>query len=272
VGRHLEHEGREEGQAQARGDDRRQARARRHRGPHRPRLLSLAVVTGASSGIGAALARTLRARGWRVVGLSRSQADEVDEWEPCDVGDRAAVEAAAARVLERHPRIDLLVNNAGIAARARYLDGDLDRIEDVIRVNYLGSVWTLRAFLPGLERGSRVVNVVSIAGAVAGGPYSASKHAQLAFSRSITVELAPRGVSVLTVLPGYVETPGFPQRGRFGPVVDRIVVDPPFVARRILDALDHGRREIAVPRWYAPASWVQALLPGAVARLRSRRG
>ena len=164
------------------------------------------------------------------------------------------------------------MNNAGVAARTRYLDGDLDRIEDVMRVNYLGSVWTLRAFLPGLERGSRVVNVVSIAGTVAGGPYSASKHAQLAFSRSITVELAPRGISVLTVLPGYVETPGFPQRGRFGPFVDRIVVDPPFVARRILEALDHGRREIAVPRWYAPASWVQAVLPGAVARIRARRG
>jgi NAD(P)-dependent dehydrogenase (short-subunit alcohol dehydrogenase family) len=271
----VEHEGREEGQAQARGDDRRQARPRRHRRPHRPRLLStplLAVVTGASSGIGAALARTLRARGWIVVGLSRSQAEDADEWEPCDVGDRAAVETAAARVLERHPRVDLLVNNAGVSARARYLDGDLDRIEDVMRVNYLGSVWTLRAFLPGLGRGSRVVNVVSIAGTVAGGPYSASKHAQLAFSRSVTVELAPRGVSVLTVLPGYVETPGFPQRGRFGPLVDRIVVDPPFVARRILDALDHGRREIAVPRWYAPAGWVQSLLPGAVARVRARRG
>lgn len=174
-------------------------------------------------------------------------------------------------MLERHPRIDLLVNNAGVSARARFLDAPPERIEDVVRVNYLGSVWTLRAFLPGLERGARVVNVVSIAGTVAGGPYSASKHAQLAFSRSVGVELASRGVSVLSVLPGYVETPGFPQRGRLGPLMARIVVDPPFVARRILDALEHDRREIAVPRWYRAASWVQALAPGTIARVRSRR-
>ena len=76
----------------------------------------VAVVTGASSGIGAELVRTLRAQGWRTVGVSR-RPSEADEHEECDVADRAAVEALAARVLERHPRIDLLVNNAGFTAR-----------------------------------------------------------------------------------------------------------------------------------------------------------
>ena len=94
-------------------------------------------------------------------------------------------DAAAARVLERHPRIDLLVNNAGVAARGNFLDADPERIEQVMRTNYLGSVWTTLAFLPGLAAGSHVVNVVSVAGTVAVGPYSASKHAQLAFSRSL---------------------------------------------------------------------------------------
>jgi NAD(P)-dependent dehydrogenase (short-subunit alcohol dehydrogenase family) len=232
--------------------------------------MRVAVVTGASSGIGAELCRELKARGWRVVGLSRRVATEVDEHEECDVADRAAVEAVAARVLERHPRIDLLVNNAGISARAGFLEGDADGIEAVVRTNYLGSVWALRAFLAGLGAGSHLVNVVSVAGTVADGPYSASKHAQLCFSRSTAVELASRGISVHTVNPGFVETAGFPQRARLGFVVRRLVVDPPFVVERILDAIEHDRREIFVPRWYRPPSWIQALFPGFVARLRAR--
>ena len=100
------------------------------------------------------------------------------------MADRAAVEAVAARVLERHPRIDLLVNNAGVSARGNYLSVEPEVIERVVRVNYLGSVWPTLAFLPGLGTGSHVVNLVSVAGTVAGGPYSASKHAQLAFSRA----------------------------------------------------------------------------------------
>ncbi|MBV8394753.1 MAG: SDR family oxidoreductase [Actinobacteria bacterium] len=232
--------------------------------------MRVAVVTGASSGIGAELARALRGRGWHVVALSRRPAPDADEHEECDVADRASVDAAAARVLSRHPAIELLVNNAGRAARAGYLDGDPESIEDVVRTNYLGSVWVVRAFLPGLARGAHVVNVVSVAGTVADGPYSASKHAQLAFSRSVSTELARRGVSVLTVNPGYVETPGFPQRDRLPRPVRSLVVDPPFVVTRILDGLDHERREIFVPRWYRPAAWLQALLPATLTRLRSR--
>lgn len=203
------------------------------------------------------------------MGLSR-RASQADEHELCDVGDRDSVSAAAARVLERHPNIDLLVNNAGIGARSSFLDANVDRIEETIRVNYLGSVWVTLAFLPGLARGSHIVNVVSVAGTIAGGPYSASKHAQLAFSRSLAGELAPRGIAVHTVNPGFVETPGFPQRKRLGPLAARIVVDPPFVVDRLLDAVDHGRREIFVPRWYRPVAWAQALLPGAVARVYGR--
>jgi NAD(P)-dependent dehydrogenase (short-subunit alcohol dehydrogenase family) len=137
-------------------------------------------------------------------------------------------------------------------------------------VNYLGSVWATLAFLPRLRAGSHLVNVVSVAGTVAGGPYSASKHAQLAFSRSIAVELAPRGISVHTVNPGFVETEGFRQRERFGPVFGRLVVDPQLVVERLLAAVASDKREIVVPRWYRPAAWVQALFPSTVARLRSR--
>ena len=228
--------------------------------------MPVAVVTGASSGIGAALCRELRSRGWHVVGLSRRPAPDADEHEECDVADRAMVEAVAARVLERHPRIDLLINNAGIPARGSFVGAEPERIEAVMQTNYLGGVWCLRAFLAGLGEGSTLVNVVSVAGAVAGGPYSASKHAQLAFSRSIAAELAPHGISVLGVLPGFVETPGFPQRERFGFLLRSIVVDPSFVAQRTIDAVEHDRREIVVPRWYRPAMWLQAIAPGLLMR------
>jgi uncharacterized protein len=204
-----------------------------------------------------------------VVGLSRRPSG-ADEHEECDVSERAAVEEVAARVLERHPRIDLLVNNAGLAAGGSFLTVEPERIEQTIRVNYLGSVWATLAFLPGLGQGSHVVNLVSVAGTVANGPYSASKHAQLAFSRSLALELAPRGVKVHTVNPGYVETEGFRQRERFGPLLGRLVIDPPLVVERLLAAVDKDRREITVPRWYRPAAWVQALAPGALANARAR--
>jgi short-subunit dehydrogenase len=242
----------------------------------------VAVVTGGSSGIGAAVARALRGRGWACVLLARREerlrplAEELGaEWELCDVGEREAVERVAATVLERHPRIALLVNNAGIPGRGGFLDVPPERIEEVTRTNYLGGVWCLRAFLPALEAATPadVVNVVSVAGTVAAGaagPYTASKHAQLAFSRSVEAELRPRGVRVHTILPGFVETEGFPQRRRFGPRLSTLVAEPELVAERVLAAIEHNRREVFVPRWYRVAPLAQVLAPRLVARLAAR--
>ncbi|MBV8256430.1 MAG: SDR family NAD(P)-dependent oxidoreductase [Actinobacteria bacterium] len=242
--------------------------------------MKVAVVTGASSGFGESLARKLAARGWTCVLLARREdrlralAEEIGaEWEVCDVADLAAVDAVAARVLERHPAVHLLVNNAGVPARAGFLDAEPERIEAAVRINYLGSVWCLRAFLPGLQAGapSDVVNVVSVAGVVAIGPYSASKHAQLAFSRTTAAELRPLGIRVHTVKPGYAETESFPQ-GHLPAPVRRIVLTADQVADHILHSLDRGSGETTVPWFYAPAGWVQALFPNLLARaLASRR-
>ena len=77
---------------------------------------------------------------------------------------------------------------------------------------------------------------------------------------------------MLTVNPGFVETPGFPQSNRFPLGLGRLVVHPPFVAARILEAVAKGRSEIVVPRWYRPAAWAQSLAPTLVGRVRTRLG
>ena len=140
-------------------------------------------------------------------------------------------------MLARHPRVKLLVNNAGISGRGDFVTADVDRIEQVMRTNYLGGVWCLRAFLPGLEAAAPadVVNVVSVSGTVAfgpAGPYSASKHAQIAFSRSTAAQLRPRGVRVHTVNPGFVETEGFPNATTLKSAFFRRVVIGPEQGRR----------------------------------------
>ena len=234
--------------------------------------MRVAVVTGASSGIGAELCRALTGEGWRVVGLSRRPAPDAHEYEECDVSERESVTSAATRVLERYPQIDLLVNNAGRKGPPKFLGVDPDALESVVDTNFLGSVWCLNAFLPGLGPGSHVVNMISVAGTVAYGPYSAAKHAQLAFSRSVAVELAPRGVSVHTILPGFAETPGFPQEGRFPFPLNHLVITPGLIVKRTLRAIDHDQREIIVPRWYAPSSWAQAVVPSLFARVLGRIG
>jgi uncharacterized protein len=235
----------------------------------------IAVVTGASSGIGAEIARALAKRDWHCVLLARREdrlrtlADEIGgEYEVCDVTDRAAVDAVATR----HPRIDLLVNNAGVPARASFLEGD---VETALRTNYLGGIWCVRAFLPALEAAapSDIVNIVSVAGTVAlpaSGPYAASKHAQLAFSRALAAELRGRDIRVHTVKPGFVETEGFPQSWLPGPA-RRLVVGPERIAAHVLDSLERGRGETTVPRYYALAGIIQAVAPNVVARVLANR-
>jgi hypothetical protein len=269
--------------AQGDGDGRRRSHLLgRPRPPGLP-LSRIGVVTGASSGIGAAVARELAQRDWHLVLLARREdrlralAEELGgEYELCDVGRREDVERVAAKVTERHPRLQLLVNNAGIPGRAGFATIGLERLEEVLRVNYLGSVWCLRAFLPALAAAGRadVVNIVSVAGAVAlgpAGPYSASKHAQLAFSRSTTVELRPRGIHVHTVNPGFVETEGFPQATKLrSALLRRLVVGPEHIARHVVKVIERDKRETFVPGWYRIPAVVQALVPGLGARIASR--
>jgi uncharacterized protein len=244
----------------------------------------VAVVTGASSGIGEATARELARRGWHCVLLAR-RGDRLEllarelecEYEVCDVSDRAQVDEVAARILERHPAIGLLVNNAGVPGRGTFVSTEPETVERVLRINYLGNVWCARAFLPGLRAaapadGAHIVNVVSVAGTIAfspAGPYAAAKHAQLAFSRSLAATLRSERIQVHSVLPGFVETEGFKPRTTLSSrLMRRFVLESEDVAKAIVKAVEKGKREVTIPWFpYRLGSIFQALFPGLLARI-----
>ncbi len=209
--------------------------------------------------------------------LEETAGELAAEAEICDVADRDQVEETARQVGERHPAVHLLVNSAGVPGRKGFLELDPERIELVARINYLGSVWCLRAFLPYLRAAapSDLVNVVSTAGTIAvprSGPYSASKHAQLAFSRSVAAELAPLGVRVHTVNPGPVQTDGFPHnRLRRRAWTSRLVLSPEEVAGAIVRAVERNSQEVHMPRSFRVLGVAQALAPGTLTRVLARR-
>jgi NAD(P)-dependent dehydrogenase (short-subunit alcohol dehydrogenase family) len=171
--------------------------------------LRTALVTGASSGIGAACAERLARSGWRVLAGVRREGDAPEGTEELllDVTDAAQIQAASEGVEELHG----LVNNAGVALGGPLEFVPLDELRKQLEVNVVGQVAVTQAFLPALRRGrGRVVFVGSISGKSALpflAPYSASKHALEAIADSLRVELAPWGIGVTIVEPGTVKTP-----------------------------------------------------------------
>ncbi len=183
-----------------------------------------AVITGGGRGIGAAVAAALVEEGARVVVSARSTdeiegvADELREqggeaWAvTCDVGDPDQIERLAAAAGDRLGAVDILVNNAGIARSAPLKALSLQEWSLIQEINVTGTFLCTKAFLgPMVERGwGRIVNIASIAGKM-GAPYiaayAASKHAVIGFTRSVAAEVAPSGVTVNAICPGYVDTP-----------------------------------------------------------------
>jgi len=241
----------------------------------------VALVTGASSGIGRELALELAGRGSRVGLLARRRGElEALEGEiaarggralalPCDVTDRRGVLAAAGRLEEELGPVDLLVNSAGHGGHHSFLEWDLDDVERMLAVNVLGSVFPTRAVLPGMvaRRRGWVVFMASVAGKVATpgeSVYAATKFAVVGLASALSLEVEDAGVHVLTVCPGAVRTPFFDEEDlqKLPPVALRHMVEPGDLARAVLRALERGRRELVHPRWMAVAPRVQALAPG----------
>jgi NADP-dependent 3-hydroxy acid dehydrogenase YdfG len=211
----------------------------------------LAVVTGASSGIGAATARALAADGFRVFCAAR-RADRLDRLATeiggvaltCDVTDEASVTALAEAV---GPRLDVLVNNAGGAFGAdRVESADPEDWARMYDVNVLGTLRVTRALLPALRasESALIVNLGSTAGRIAyptGGGYTAAKHGLHALSQTMRLELNGEPIRVTEIAPGMVRTPEF-SLVRFGGDQDRADavyadVDSPLVAEDVAEAV-----------------------------------
>lgn len=252
------------------------------------------IVTGASEGIGRALALALARERPRLVLAARdrarleSLAAEVRTLGasalvvPTDVADRASCEALVAAALATYGGIDALVCNAGTTMWARFdALADLEVFERLLRVNYLGCVWLAHAALPALRASrGRLVAIASVAG-LGGVPertaYAASKHALVGFCDSLRIELAGTGVTVTVVAPDFVVTKAHERAtgadGRplgASPLRRERVMTAADCARLIVRAMARRERLLITSARGRLAWWLKLIAPGLVDRIAAR--
>lgn len=237
--------------------------------PKKPLAGRIALITGASGGIGQATARELARQGASVV-LAARRADLLDTLAtelgaagfealavPTDLTDTAQIEPLVQRALERFGRIDILVNNAGIGSSRSLAKTAPDALRRELEVNLVGAILLTRAVLPGMLESKRgaIISISSVAGHVGVDPlYSATKFGVRGFSYALRRQLRGSGISVSTVSPGFIRTPmtremKLPMPG------------PEVVARRIAKLVRKPKREVILPRVYGLAPWIERHLP-----------
>jgi short-subunit dehydrogenase len=236
---------------------------------------AVVAVTGASRGIGEAVAKAAAARGARVGLIARSSADldgvlgalrTEGVAVTADVADREATVDAIERVEAALGPLDVLVANAGIGAYGPFVDSSYVELERLVRVNVLGTMYAIRAALPGMiaRRRGHIVTIGSIAGRI-GSPfeaaYSATKFAGVGLTEALAVEVAPYGVAVSLVNPGVVATDFGEARGH---PYDRDRPKPisaDEVAASVIAAIEGDSAESYVPRAFRAAVGTRHLLP-----------
>jgi short-subunit dehydrogenase len=226
----------------------------------------VALVTGASAGIGLAVCRQLVAAGARVAMVARTQSKleaaaaslgggDIAVAFPLDVGDLPALGQLPEQVVARFGRLDVVVNNAGLHHRGPVAQRSVGDLATMVKVNLAAPIVLSRGALPLLPRGGAIVNVASLAGFVPlrdAATYSATKAGLRAFGRALGDELRPRGIAVCTVSPGPVDTDFFlDELDGVTPITfSQPMSTPERVAAAVMECLRSGRREIAVP-WFS---------------------
>jgi 3-oxoacyl-[acyl-carrier protein] reductase len=236
---------------------------------------AVVIVTGASRGIGRAVAEAAAQRGARVGLIARDTAELEQVLASiggrgavagADVGDRTQVMNAIAALERDLGPTDVLVANAGIGAYGPFIDIDIDEIERLVQVNYLGTVYAIKAVLPGMieRRRGHLVVIASVAarfGVAMEAAYSGSKFAQLGLAEALSTELEPHGIGVSVVDPGIVATNFFEARGKSYDAPFPKPVSAAAVAEASLRAVDRGRVETFVPGWFKAAVAFRHLVP-----------
>ena len=245
------------------------------------------VLTGASSGIGRALATALAAQGAHVALISRTTANLQAVAQqlahchgqrlvvPADVRDPQQVDRAVAIVLEQFGHIDVLVNNAGKGYCGELADMPLAELHDLFETNFFGAVSFYRAVVPHMikRRSGLIIQISSVSGVCAvplGGGYCATKFALEAFSDSARLELRRHNIRVLVVRPGITDTEFFDHAKNFRAVnpfpIDRRMA-PDVLARQVLRAAAAGRRELVLTPEAKFSCWLKRLAPRLLDRI-----
>jgi len=250
-------------------------------------------ITGASSGIGEALAYAYASEGASLV-LSARSTDKLEEVKancrgggsvwiyPLDVSDFDQCERVARRVLAETGGVDILINNAGISQRSRAAETAFEVDRRILEVNFLGTVALTKAVLPHmLERGSgQLVAISSLAGKFSTPlrtAYAASKHALHGFFDGLRAEVEDRGLRVTLVCPGWIRTDvsrnALTATGEKHGKMDAGQtkgMDPDECARRIAKAVRRQKREVYIGGWEIAAVYIKRFFPGLLARLIKR--
>ncbi|MGW3210559.1 SDR family NAD(P)-dependent oxidoreductase [Streptomyces sp. NPDC001135] len=243
------------------------------------------LVTGASSGIGAVVARRFAAEGgWRLVLNGRDAtrleqvAAQVDALAlPADLTRPGADRRLTDLVLDHAGRLDLLVAGAGVGWAGDFTAMPHARIDEIVGVDLLATLHLVRALLPHMVAAGtgRIVLVGSVAGSLGvrgEAVYSAAKAALAAFADALRYELRRTGVGVTHVIPGAVDTPFFERRGAPYTRTWPRPVSPERVADAVWSAVLHGRDEVYVPGWLGFPARVRGVAPGLYRRLAARFG
>ena len=263
-------------------------------------IRKVALITGASSGIGWETAKILAARGWSLAITARRKprldilANEICEKGdirpreggrpplvlPADISQPDQARAVVLSTAAHFGRLDVLVNNAGILRMAPFMAMPVDEMRAIFETNFWATIETVRAAIPVMEKqgGGHIVQVGSGVGR-RGLPfmaaYAASKFALLGLTEGLRMELRPKGITMSLVLPGGTETemptnldrsrlpPGYPSH-------ERSRVSAHRAAQTVVKAAENKSTEIYVPWWIRPGTWISALFPPLADRLIRR--